>query len=366
MVLYLITPLFAFLSAYFFNKYRIKINKKDYTRFVYLLFSFAIPFIVFAFRSTNIGIDTKAYCEAFQNIANKSFIELIIYGQDDFEHGFIFLCKLLSFFSKDPRILLFATAVIINVLYALAIPKNSSMWFISSMIYFSLGNYLYNLNIMRQAIAAGFVLNAVICLVRKKRFLFVILVIVASTFHSIAIVTILFLFLNRFIKTKKQLIISLILIAVLTITSLEIVHIVVERFFVHYEYYFRHNYHSEQVFGLTSIAYVIIELFVLVLILKNRNMDDENRTIMTIYSVALVLAGTTLIMMPVFGMYERIAKFFQVFLILAVPYALEGIKSQNNQKFIQFGIVAYGLVYYIYIVATNAYLIVPFEFWNGI
>lgn len=366
MLLYMTAPLFAILFAEVFKKYKVKINQMDYTRCVYLLFAFTVPFIIFAFRSTSIGIDTLTYCEIFQDIANKPFGELLLYGYEDIERGFVLLCKLLSLVSKDPRILLFATAVLINALYANAVPKEDSLWFVSTMVYFSLGNFLYNLNIMRQAIAAGFIINAVICLIKKKYKSFVVLVIIGALFHTIALVTMALPFAIKFIKTKKQLVMLLILLAVITITSLEIVHIIVQRFFVHFEYYFKYNYHSDQVFGLTSIAYVLVELLVLVLILKNYEMNDENRAQMVVYSIALVLASATLIMMPVFGMYERIAKFFQVFLILAVPYALEGIKSQNNQKFIQFGIVAYGLVYYIYIVATNAFLIVPFEFWNGI
>ena len=187
----------------------------------------------------------------------------------------------------------------------------------------------------------------------------------AASFHTFSIVALVFIPAVLFINSKKKLIVFCIVLAFSIITTLEIVHVIVLRYFTHFDYYFRNNFHSEQHFGVTSFAYVTIELLVLFVMLKNYKMEEDNRYQIVIYSIGLVCAAFALIMMPRFGIYERIAKFFQPILVLAIPFALEGIKVRDNKRIVEIGIMSFSIMYYIYIIITNAYLIVPFQFWKG-
>ena len=355
----------AFLFYEMLKSVRIKMNNKDYTTKVFLVLAFIIPFIIFAFRDSSIGVDTQIYCRDFQYIANYSFLDLLKNGYGEYELGFLIFCRLLALISKNPIVLLIGSSLLINMLFARVIYKQKTLMLVSMFTYFFLGNYLYNLNIMRQAIATGIVLNAILVLIEKKYVKYMILVGIATTFHTFAIVSLIFIPAVIFIKTKKQLVLSCVVLGALILTTLEVVHVLVLRYFSHFDYYFRNNFHADQHFGATSFAYVAVEIFTVFLIIKNYEMEEENRAKIVVYSIGLVFAAFGLIMMPRFGIYERIAKFFQTFLIVAIPYALNSIRLVKNKQIITTSVVAFSLLYYVYIVVTNAYLIVPFQFWQG-
>lgn len=366
MAIYFCAPLLALIYYELIKRAKIKIRDKDYTTSVYLILAFVVPFITFAFRDISIGIDTNIYCRDFRYIANYNFIDLIKNGYGEYERGFLIFCRLLSMFSRDPIILLIASSLLINWLFARVISKNNSFILISILTYFFLGNYLYNLNIMRQAIAAGIVLNGILVLNKKKYVNYAICVAIAATFHTFAVVSILFIPAVIFIKNKKQLVLTCLLLGVVIFSSLEIVHTIVLRYFVHFDYYFRNNFHADQQFGVTSFAYVALEASLLFLMLKNYDMDEENQAKLVTISIGLVLAAFGLIMMPRFGIYERIAKFYQPFLILAVPYAISGIKVKTNKYIYMLSFMLLSFIYFLYIIVTNAYRIVPFVFYSGI
>jgi len=366
MILYFLTPVIALFSLRLIGEKMIFIKNRECTKSVFLFLTFIIPFSIFAFRSARIGADTYIYCVDFVHIAELDIKYLLISGYNEYEKGFLLFCKLLSVFGKDPRILLIGSSLLINYLYSRVITDERNMWFLSVMVYFCLGNYLYNLNIMRQAISVGFILNSLHYLVEDKYWRYVILTLIASSFHVFALASFLFIIAVLLVKNKKQLTFGLILIGVFVFLSLELVHVIVQRYFTHFDYYFRHNYHSDQQFGITSSAYVILDAVVLFLIFENYEFNEFNRKWIVIYSISLLMASLGLLMMPRFGIYERIAKFYHPFLILSVPYAIEGLQVERTQRVMKIGIILFSSIYYAYIILTNAYRIVPFEFWNGL
>lgn len=290
--------------------------------------------------------------------------ELLIFGFSGYEKLFLIFCNLLGKISDDPRLLLFATSLLINYLYARVILRQGDNIVLATIVYFSLGNYLYNLNIMRQAIAVGIVLNAIPSLIKKEYIKYCMIIMLATGFHTFSVTCFLLILPVHMIKNRKQLFLSLLVLTMTILSSLQLVHVIVLRFFKHFDYYFRNNYHSDQHFGLTSFAYVALEVFTILLMLKAKKRESVEEKKLIVYSVALIAAACGLIMMPTFGIYERIAKFFQPFLILAIPFSLRMVKKKDMRYLIENGIVLFSIVYYLYIVLSDAYKIVPFSFYT--
>lgn len=340
-------------------------DRKDVTQKVMVIISFIVPIIIYACRNVTIGRDTASYCKTFNVIQSYSLKDIIFREYEEFEMGYLLFCKFLSFFGKNARTLLVGTGVLINMLHARVIYKqDSSLVMVALFSYYFLGNYLLNISLFRQAIAVGIVLNAFEFLQSKKYIAYIILVLLATCFHSFAIIYLAFVPAVMIIKTRKQLICAMTAFAILILSTLEVVHIIVLKYFDHFDYYFRRNYNSENTLGITSFAYIAIEMVVLVILLYGNSINENNRIEMIILCISLTGAIFGLIMMPTFGIYERIAKYFQPILILAIPKSIKTIKSRSLHNVAKWTVLTYGLTYYSYMLLSDPYNLVPFEFYT--
>ena len=360
MFIYLIAPIIVILFGLLINNKKIIFKDRDVTRYFFCSIAFLLPLYIFAFRSITIGTDTESYCRAFQLV---SLPDLLLFDFDnnyEFEFGFIIFMSLLSCISSDPLVLLIGSSLLMNYLYGRVIIKQANLFITATLVYLFLGNFLYNLTMMRQAIAVGIFLNAIPYLLKRKFEKYCILVALAASFHIFSVVGVLLILPVVLVKNRKQLIFTIIMAAVVILTSLEIVHEIVYLYFPHFDYYFRNDYNSEQEFGLTSIGYVMIEMITVMIMINRYKIKGVNGNKVIVYSLALTFAAMGLIMMPTFGIYERIAKYFQPFLILAIPFALESVNNKYLRLVSLMFIVGYSFIYYAYIIYTNPYRIVPF------
>lgn len=133
-------------------------------------------------------IDTYAYKEMFRlSRGDLVYVESGPYGV---EAGWLYICYALNYLSSNPKILLFFSALIINVSYAKIIKLYSCDPVLSLMIYFCL-SYLDTNNGLRQIVAASITLLAFPLLSKKNissYFLYGICVVLAMQLHESAFV----------------------------------------------------------------------------------------------------------------------------------------------------------------------------------
>lgn len=158
-----------------------------------LLFSFILIYLVCVLRSPSVGRDIPGYQEAY-NWTKKIAFDNFDYIY--FENGYILFMKIcirlkLSFQG-------FLAVVYLIILYPiyLFIKKFSTDKLFSALIYICYILFEFDLTGLRQAIAISIVLLAFTVYLKSRRFpkiLYIILVLVAATFHKSAYIALVFL-----------------------------------------------------------------------------------------------------------------------------------------------------------------------------
>jgi transmembrane protein EpsG len=113
------------------------------------------------------------------------------------EIGFALLQKLLKVFSTDPQILVFVTALITNVLIVLVLYKYSRFFELSIYVYITSGMYIVSMNGIRQYVAAAIIFTATKYLLDGNWKMYMLIILVASTFHQTALILIPIYFIVR-------------------------------------------------------------------------------------------------------------------------------------------------------------------------
>ena len=365
MAIYLSAPIITIVSGFLFSGNKISIDGKTINRVIIILLSFLVPFYIYGFRSVEIGIDTWSYANDFHNIANSN-IKTIIYNTNIYEIGFTLLCYSISLIKNDTHIFLLGISIVINSLYIRAIYRSNNDIIVSILAYLYLGNFLYNLNIMRQAIAVSILSNAILELQDGYIKRYIILVLLATTIHTSAIG---FLFIPiplNLIRKKDSLKHFLLILFIGILLSLKILNIIANQIFTRYIYYFDKNWNSEQRIGVTAFAYIFLEIAIVIILVRSfeDDMQSENNKKIVIYSIIMVCASATLIMMPVLGIYERISKYFSAMLVFSIPFTLSIIKKRKNKQILQAIFFISSTIYYLYIFGIDAYSLIPFIPWN--
>lgn len=155
--------------------------------------------LILGFRSEYNGLDLHNSLGTgyfyFYDIINKdSFLEILQnFGKKkyaNFEIGFVLFCKFIGTLCSNHQIMLFASALVSVVPVGYYIYKNSKNAWLSMMVYTALPFFgpAY-FSAIRQGIAIGFVVYSYELIKRKKLIGFILVILLASTFHSSAIVT---------------------------------------------------------------------------------------------------------------------------------------------------------------------------------
>lgn len=158
-----------------------------------LLFSFILIYLVCVLRDPTVGRDIPGYREAYEWTRKTSFNDFeYIY----FEKGYLLLMKIciklgLSF----QGFFAVAYTIILYPIY-LFIKRYSTDKLFSAIIYICYISFEFNLTGLRQAIAISIVLLSFIALLEAQKFskvLYVLLVLIAASFHKSAYIALVFL-----------------------------------------------------------------------------------------------------------------------------------------------------------------------------
>lgn len=175
---------------------------------LFVIVTIALLFILSGLRSMNVGYDNLGHLSVFENIAN---------GQMSFkdfkEPGYGLLSLIISFFGEyDLFIIIYSLLLLILLL--VSTKYFSINPFITIYIYYALYFLGNNMAKLRQGIAVLILLIGLQFLNKGNKKGFVILVIIASTFHASSLFFILLLMLYK-INLSKKTMFSLLILSVL-------------------------------------------------------------------------------------------------------------------------------------------------------
>ena len=151
--------------------------------------------------------DYRVYVNSFELIAMVPWSEIFLVTE--FEQGFVVLCKLLSYISKDGQTLIIFQSLFCIYAVCRFIYKNTEHVFETFFFFITLGTMGFMLTGIRQAIAVCTILFSVEFIKSKRLIPFLLLVLLAFTIHRSSIIFIMSYFLvnNERLQKNRNLII---------------------------------------------------------------------------------------------------------------------------------------------------------------
>lgn len=177
------------------------IIKIRYKNLIFLLLVLLPIWFIMGFRN-GIGTDFNSYRAIFNHIRETG---LNGYGM---EKGYWCLNVLIGKLTNSEQTIFIVTAFLILYLYLKGMIKTSKQVLIPMISFIGMGYYFYSMNILRQYIAIAIVFSCFHEYEDGKWFRFMIGVIIASLFHTSALIWIPVIILIRFVKGNKFYIIT--------------------------------------------------------------------------------------------------------------------------------------------------------------
>ena len=329
---YAVLFVFAFMARPLKRKDESKYNK------VLFIVSSIVIVLILGLRHQSMGVDLRyqsynGYLGAFDSITSCPWS--IIWNIDvlNYERGYIIYNKLVGFLGADRQIFLFVTAAvsIVPIMYYLS--KNSKNMLLSIIIYLGLPVFLMCFSGLRQSIAIGITSLSMIYIKKKSLMKFVLLVLLASTFHFTAIVF-LVAYPMYYIKiSDKWDVISIISIPVVYSLRLSLFNILSRLF-------------KDDAKTTDTGAFTLFIIFVLIyvaMLIFNKKRNRLGGYINIFYLACLCQAFS-----GVYYTAMRIGYYFMIALAVGLPEILQDMKSEIDDD--RTYRIAYGIVMMLFIV----------------
>lgn len=200
-VMFFYYELFAFLLV--LGYLICKKSKLKYKNQIYVGVVFVILFVLSAFRY-DVGYDYYfGYLPHWRNVRNMPLLDIAL--NKDHEIGYSITEAITSLISNNLQAIFITTSLIFMILFALYIHKHfpDKVWGV--FLLYGLGLYYCSMNFIRQSIAAFIIVFAVMLIKKKKIIPYMLLVMLASTFHKSALIFIPLYFILQIKITKKVL-----------------------------------------------------------------------------------------------------------------------------------------------------------------
>lgn len=342
-----------------FMIYILLIKNIEYkSRVLYLLLTLVPLFIIIGFRGYSVGIDTLSYCVNYGNIAffNLDNYKRILFSGNRYEIGYVFLIKILYHISENPRILFIVTSLLLIIALGIFLYRYSPDISLSILLFISLGFFANSMNAMRQYIAWSLLLLAFVFLVERKPFLFTFFVIFASLFHLTALVFIILyplLYLN--FNFRYFLIFTIFLM--ICLFNFDYIIGVIFAKITSYSVY------EESILNNGTNGYLNILLnfliCALVLLIYNRFFRKDNDRKVNAIKWTLTLACLIWLVSFKFAQISRIANYFTISLMIAIPLIVKKLNDSKARRIYLFLLIMSSFVYFIVIQIMKPE-------WNGI
>lgn len=300
------------------------LNSSDKKKKYLLLVGIAIVFVLGCrYANPNLRGDLNNYYRLYQDISAVSWNNLLSFSE--MEKGYIVLNKMLSLIFNSAQTIIFAEAIICVFFTFRFIYKFCADVFLGLLTYLT-GLMIFELTGFRQAIAISLCLFAVEFIQKKKLIWFLLITLLACTFHSTAIVFLPFYLVANVKPTvRNALIYGVIYAVMLNFTPTLLI----------WGTNVTGSDYSEAVsWGnstgpLINISLHLISLVLLLLIKNDKIKEHKWQWNMTVLS--LIIYILRFISLP----FERISFYFAGGMIVALPSGLENAFEKRTSKLIK-------------------------------
>lgn len=332
-------------------------NRKGIAQFWLILSGITLSLLV-GFRGETVGIDTAAYFNIYDII---KYMPDNTYISEKIQPFYVFLNKISDFFNGGPSLTLFFAAAITLYLLLSTILRFSTNISLSLAIFFSLELFFFMHNVVRQAIAVSIVFYSIRYIISRQLLLFLIMIFIASMFHISAIIFLPFYFIAGLGINYICLI-----LAWLTSLAFLIDSSLISLLFgeitpylpAQYEYFANREdvlVENSQSLGLTQMFKQIV--FILLIYVYPKIKASRNN------STVLLLALISIILSNIFyhiGLINRINSYFSIFLILALPLAIDYAFERYSKIIVNISLYVAFFIIYVRNLFTDGHSIFPY------
>ena len=308
-----------------------------------------IMLLLLCLRSVNVGTDLITYIKLFTRISSHPLNFMNI---GNCEIGYKFLNFIISFFTNDIHLFISIVSIIIMVPLAFFVYKESKYPLLSLLLYISLNFYAFTFSGLRQAIAISLLFISFKFIKERKIIYFLLLVILASLFHTSAFVFLPAYFIYK-IKINK-----------LSLSLFALFDIIIYIFRKSILLYFINNYYNDyEVLEILSYNWLLmcVALVVICACFYNRIISKNTNTnglfIICITGLSLMLFTS------VSNNALRIANYYYMFIILLVPEVIYYQSKSKNKLLLLFVFIIISLMLFYYLLDVNGYGILPYSFY---
>ncbi|MHA6261267.1 EpsG family protein [Sporosarcina sp. CAU 1771] len=314
------------------------IGRNKVASIVYLIANISLLAFLAMFRSVDIGNDTKTYVNLFYKISSGT--ELSVYSSR-FEIGYLFLNKILGFISSNHQILLIVTSLYIFIILGRFIYKYSKIPWLSIFLFFALRYYDISLSGVRQMLAIATILLAYDFIVKKKPVKFILIMIVATSFHTAAYLFLLAYPISK-LKLNKKLVLRTSVISIILFANLDrILNAVLIYFPRYYSYVYNDTGNDEGIKVATLLGLLVTITILFVCEILNKTLTLKKRLINKIedveslknqqdqiQSIFLLLSCAIMVVALKVDILYRFENIFSIFAIIYLPNSIIKISDK--------------------------------------
>lgn len=312
-------------------------------------------------RDKSVGADTNMFCSAFLLMNEIPIIECL---ETRYEFLNIIVFKIIGIFFKEPQALIMISSIVINFVIYKFIIKNSKNPLTTAILYFTLNYYFVFLCLMRQAFALAMILIAYEMLKENKKIKFCICVLLASLFHTSAIIFFALLLLKKINKETNVFLFVIPLCIIGYLFGENILNISVNIINDYAKYldssYIDSSYITAGLYTLTSLIFLIFGLVVPSKVsIENQYKNDTNYNLLK----WIIATGTIISAISIkIAVFSRVYIYFGFFSILWLSNSMNLLVKKHNILIWKFIIYLFTMLYVIVITNFDWYGIFPYTF----
>lgn len=268
----------------------------------------------------------------------------------NFETGFIVFNKLIKLFTDNTQIFIFICSALGVIPISYMIYRHSTNVVFSFIIFASFIIYYFGFSGIRQAVAVGISVISYEFILRKKKTLFFLSVILASLFHTSAIMFLIAYPCYHYLKLSYKKTLLYLALFVMVLPWMKTIAITMTSLVFGGDKYLA--YLSKDVLPSYNLMILLIGFFLLSLISKDPRVVQMRSLIFLsacFQSLGLFSSAAT-----------RLAYYFFVYLSIFLPIAISTSKYKNS--FLQFATIAFMIFFFFYYASGGNMGVTPYKF----
>ncbi len=348
-------------------------NNTERSRKLYICLCGIELFLFLGFRSVSSGYDNLGYAEAFKiAMQSSSWYPNPVPWM---EYPFVLIMKSLSLLCTHPQILFLASSAFIVYSGMRLIYKYTTIPWLGVFAWLTFGKIMFEADIMRQSIAYSIVFFGFDFIIKRKFIPFLLAVLTAALFHKSALILVILypISLIRLNKTNIFIVgMTFVVLLLLAPVIIRLAYIIMPM----YSYYADSDIAARSFkFGSLIKMGISMSVFFLGIFALNIRNHSDTKFLDTkegrIYSVSMILilfSAFSYALSFFSGIFERLAQYFTVFNIIAIPQIFMLLNKSRAKSLLVFItcllIMSYQIVLVNYRPDWN--LFVPYEpFWQN-